>query len=93
MELKKGDQSFLDLSGAPHSDFLDCECLLLLSVTLHLRCQVFPNNYAFERVGTWSAADITRVDQTPHSSVIEKGSLFVNKVVFSDCQSQYRKSF
>ena len=35
-------------------------------------------------MGTWSAADIKRVDQTPYSVVIEKASLFVNKVVLSD---------
>ena len=35
-------------------------------------------------MGTWEAADIKRVDQTPYAVVIERASLFVNKVVSSD---------
>ena len=35
-------------------------------------------------MGTWAAADIKRVDQTPYTVVIERASLFVNKVVLSD---------
>ena len=35
-------------------------------------------------MGTWEAADIKRVDQTPYAVVIERASLFVNKVVLSD---------
>ena len=83
-EFRKGDQFNLELYGAPHIDFLDCERLLLPGVTLHLRFYRSPNNCALESVGTWSAADIKRVDQTPYSVVIEKASLFVNKVVLSD---------
>ena len=83
-EIRRGDQFNLELYGAPHIDFLDCERLLLPGVTLHLRFYRSPNNCAFESVGTWSAADIKRVDQTPYSVVIEKASLFVNKVVLSD---------
>ena len=84
-ELRKGDQFNLELYGAPHIDFLDCERLLLPGVTLHLRFYRSPNNCALESVGTGSAADFKRVDQTPYSQVIEKTSLFVNKVVLSDC--------
>ena len=83
-EFRKGDQFNLELYGAPHIDFLDCERLLLPGVTLQLRFYRSPNNCALERVGTWSAADIKRVDQTPYSVVIEKTSLFVNKVVLSE---------
>ena len=35
-------------------------------------------------MGTWAAADIKRVDQTTYAVVIERASLFVNKVVLSD---------
>ena len=35
-------------------------------------------------MGTWEAADIKRVDQTPYAVVIKRASLFVNKVVLSD---------
>ena len=61
-EFRKGDQFNLELYGAPDIDFLDCERLLLPGVTLHLRFYRSPNNCAFESVGTWSAADIKRVD-------------------------------
>ena len=83
-EFRKGDQFNLELYGTPHIDFLDCERLLLPGVTLHLRFYRSLSNCALESVGTWSAADIKRVDQTPYSVVIEKASLFVNKVVLSD---------
>ena len=63
---------------------MDCERLLLPGVTLHLRFYRLPNNCAVEGVGTWKAADIKRVDQTPYAVVIERASLFVNKVVLSD---------
>ena len=42
------------------------------------------NTCAIESVGTWSAADIKRVDQTPYAVAIKRASLFVNKVVLSD---------
>ena len=83
-EFRKGDQFNLELYGAPHIDLLDCERLLLPCVTLHLRFYRSPNNCALESVRTWSAADIKRMDQTPYSVVIERASLFVNKVVLSD---------
>ena len=82
-ELREGEQ-FLELYGAPHIDFLDCERLLLPGLTLHLRFYRSPNTCAIESVGTWEAADIKRVDQTPYAVVIERASLFVNKVVVSD---------
>ena len=45
-EFRKGDQFNLELYGAPHIDFLDCERLLLPGVTLHLRFYRSPNNCA-----------------------------------------------
>ena len=83
-DFRKGKQFNLELYGAPHVDFLNSERLLLPGVTLHLRFYRSPNNCAFERVGTWEAADIKRVDQTPSAVVIERASLFVNRVVLSD---------
>ena len=83
-DFRKGKQFNIELCGAPHVDFLDCERLLLSGVTLHLRFYRSPNNCAVERVGAWEAADIKRVDQTPYAVVIERASLFVNKVVLSD---------
>ena len=83
-ELRNGEQFNLEQYGAPHIDFLDCERLLLPVVTLHLRFYRSPNNCAIESVGTWAAADIKRIDQTPYAVVIERASLFVNKVVLSD---------
>ena len=65
-EFRKGDQFNLELCRAPHIDFLDCERLLLPGVTLHLRFYRSPNNSALESVGTWSAADIERLDKTPY---------------------------
>ena len=35
-------------------------------------------------MGTWEAADIKRVDQTPYAVVIERASLYVNEVVLSN---------
>lgn len=92
LELKEKDLEYfgkkaefkLELYGAPHIDFLDCERLLLPGVTLHLRFYRSPNNCALESVGNWDAAEIKKVDQTPFAVVIEKASLFVNKVVLSD---------
>ena len=83
-DFRKGEQFNLELYGAPHVDFLDCERLLLPGVTQHLRFYRSPNNCALESVGTWEAVDIKRVDQTPYAVVIERASLFVNKVVLSD---------
>ena len=83
-DFRKGEKFNLELYGAPHVDFLDCERLLLPGVTLHLRFYRPPNNRAVERVATWEAPDIKRVDQTPYAVVIERTSLFVNKVVLSD---------
>ena len=35
-------------------------------------------------MGTWEADDVKPIDQTPYSVVIERASLFVNKIVLSD---------
>ena len=83
-EFMKGEQFILELYGAPQIDFLDCERHLLPGVTLHFPFYRSPNNCAIESVGTWAAADIKRIDQTPYAVVIERASLFVNKVVSSD---------
>ena len=83
-DYEKGDHFYLELYGAPHKNSLACERLLLPGVTRHLRFRRSPSNCALENVGTWSAADDKKVDQTPYSLVIEKASLFVNKVVLSD---------
>ena len=83
-DFRKGEKFNLELYGAPHVDFLDCERLLLPGVTLHVGFYRSPNNCALEMVGTWEAADIKRVDQTPYAVVIERASLFVNKIVLSD---------
>ena len=74
----------LQLYGAPHVDFLDCERLLLPGVTLHLRFYRSPNNCALESIGDWSEEEIKKVNQVPYSVVIDKASLFVNKIVLSD---------
>ena len=83
-DFRMGEQFHLELYGASHVDFLDCERLLLSGVTLHLHFYRSPNNCAVERLGTWEAADIKRVDQTPYAVVIERASLFFNKIVLSD---------
>ena len=43
-EFRKGEHFILELYGAPHIDFLDCERLLLPGATLHLRFYTSPNN-------------------------------------------------
>ena len=53
---RKGEKINLELYGAPHVDFLDCERLLLPGVTLHLRFYRSPNNCALQRVGMWETA-------------------------------------
>ena len=83
-EFRKGQQFILELYGAAHINFSDCKWLLLQGVTLHLRFYRSPNTCATESVGMWAAADSKRVDQTPYAVVIERASLFVNKVVLSD---------
>ena len=83
-ESRKGEQVFLELYGAPHIDFLDCERLLLPGVTFRLCFYRSPTTCAIESVATWAVADIMRVDQTPYAVVIGRASLFVNKVVLSE---------
>ena len=53
-------------------------------MTLHLRLYRAPSVCSPEAVGTLDADAIKAADQTPYSVVIEKASLFVNKVVLSD---------
>jgi len=80
---KRGNYN-ISLYGAPHVDFFECERFLLPGVTLHLRLYRAPSNCSLEAVGTLDADAIKAADQTPYSVVIEKASLFVNKVVLSD---------
>ena len=83
-EFREGEQFNLELYGAPHIDFMDCEQLLLPAVTLHLRFYRSPNTCAIESVDTWAATYIKRVEQTPKAVVRERASLFLTKVVLSD---------
>ena len=71
----------LYLYGAPQVDFLDCERLLLPGLTLYLRLYQSPNLCALETL-TDSDADANKsLDRNPPVVVIEKTSLFVNKIV------------
>ena len=74
----------LYLYGAPHVDFLDCERLLLPGVTLHLRLYSSPNICALETLTDLDADAVKSLDKNPPVVVIEKASLFANKVVLSD---------
>ena len=74
----------LHLYGAPHVDFLDCERLLLPGVTLHLRFYRSPNQCALETLTELNATEAKTLDQNTPVVVIERASLFVNKIVLSD---------
>ena len=74
----------IELYGAPHFALLDCERLLLHGILFHLRFYGSSSNCALESVGTWTAYEIKRTDQALSFVVIEKASLFVNKIVLSD---------
>ena len=74
----------LYLYGAPNVDFLDCERLLLPGVTLHLRLYRSPNLCALETLTDLDADAGKTLDKIPLVVVIEKASLFVNKIVLSD---------
>ena len=70
--------------GAPHVDFLDCEWLLLPAVTLHLGLYRSPNLCALETLTDLDADEVKSLDKNPPIVVIEKASLFVDKIVLSD---------
>ena len=72
------------LYGAPHIDFLDCEWLLLSGVTLHLRLYRSLNLCALENLTDLDVDAIKTLDEIPPVVVIEKASLFLNKIVVSD---------
>ena len=74
----------LYLYGAPHVDFLDCERLLLPGVTFHVRLYRSPNFWALETLTNLDADAVKCLDKTLAVAVIEKASLFVNKIVLSD---------
>ena len=74
----------LYLYGAPHVDFLDCERLLLPGVTLHLRPYRSPNLCVLETLADLDGDAVESLDKNPPVVVIEKASLFVNKIVLSD---------
>lgn len=79
-----GGKCTLQLYGAPHVDFLDCERLLLPGVTLHLRFYRSPNNCALETLTSLDEEVVKSLDQNPPVVIIERASLFVNKIVLSD---------
>ena len=74
----------LYLYGAPHVDFLDCEQLLLPGVEFHLRLYRLPSLCAVETLTDLDADAVKSLDENPPVVVIEKASLFVNKIVLSD---------
>ena len=74
----------LYLYGAPHVDFLDCERSLLPGVTLHLRLYRSLKLCALETLTNLDADADKSLDKNPPVVVIEKASLFVNKIVLSD---------
>ena len=71
-----------ELYGALHIDFLESEKLLIPGVTLHLRLSRSPNNTLLSLKGT---DDEAKALDGKVQSVIEKASLFVRKVVVTDC--------
>ena len=64
----------VQLCGALHNDFLDCEKILLLNVTLHVRLYRSPNNTFLHLKGTDDEAKNLHGEVLP---VFEKASLFV----------------
>ena len=72
------------LYEAPLVEFLGCERFLLPGVTLHLRLYRSPNICALQNLTDLDAGAIKSPDKKPSVVVIEKGSLFVNKIVLSD---------
>ena len=71
----------LELCGAVHVDFLDCEKLLVPGVTLHLRLYRSPTNTILFLNGS---DDEAKALEGKVQGVIEKASLFVRKVVVTD---------
>ena len=71
----------MQLCGALHIDFLDCEKLLLPNVTLHIRLYRSPNNTNIHPKGT---DDEAKVHHGKVFAIVEKSSLFVRKVVMTD---------
>ena len=76
-----GGKCTLQLYGAPHVDFLDCERLLLPGATLHLRFYRSPNNCALETLTSLDEEVVKSLDQNPPVVIIERVSLLVNKSV------------
>ena len=71
----------VQLCGALHLDFLECEKFLLPNVTLHVRLYRSPNNTVLHLKGTDDDAKNLDGKILP---VVEKASLFVRKVVVTD---------
>lgn len=71
----------MQLYGALHLDFLDCEKLLLPNVTLHVRLYRAPNNTLLYLNGTDEQA---KTLDGKVLAIVEKASLFVRKVVVTD---------
>ena len=74
-------ESKMQLCGALHIDFLDCEKLLLPNVTLHIRLYRSPNNTIIHLKGT---DDEAKAHDGKLLAIVEKASLFVRKVVVTD---------
>ena len=64
-----------------HIDCLECERLLLPGVTLHLRFYGSANHCAMGTLTTLNTVDAKTLGQNPPIVVIEKASLFVNKIL------------
>ena len=71
----------MQLCGALHIDFLDCEKLLLPNVTLHMRLYRSPSNTIIHLKGT---DDEAKAHEGKLLAIVEKASLFVRKVVVTD---------
>ena len=80
-EFDQQKECTMELCGALHIDFLDCEKLLVPGVTLHLRLYRSPTNTLLSLNGS---DDEAKALEGKVQGVIEKASLFVRKVVVTD---------
>ena len=79
--LQKKKECKVQLCGALHLDFLNCEKFLLPTVTLNVRLNRSPNNTVLHLKGTDDDAKNLEGKIFP---VVEKASLFVRKEVVTD---------
>ena len=75
--LKQGKcaKNKLQLVGAPHIDFFECEKLLLPGVTLHLRLHRSSNDFSLQSLAE---------NDDKFVIVIERASVFVTKLILKD---------